>query len=109
MQLRPEAACPSQGTAAAAPTPAASVGLPPIGSEVASSMLANNVPMTYKKQLFSIDLRGGIKQRVERNPSDPDHSVLLRTEGFRVSGEHDGASGTATFEQSKDTNPQSTL
>ncbi|MFG3224125.1 hypothetical protein ACGF07_04980 [Kitasatospora sp. NPDC048194] len=111
------AACPlltagQSATAAPAPTRAAAVasqGLPPIGAEVPSSMLAIDTPMRIGNQLVRVDFRGGIKQRVDVNPDDPINSVRLRTVGFRVSAElPDG--GTITFEQNDvDADAQSTL
>ncbi|MFI5828717.1 hypothetical protein ACIA6C_15960 [Streptomyces sp. NPDC051578] len=110
------AACPAaSGTATAVPAPlsahGAVAGLPPIGAEFPSSMLAANVPMMYKGQLSTFDFRGGIKQRVERDPDDPSNSVRLRTVGFSVSAELPSqGGGRVTFEQSEvDDNPQSTL
>ncbi|KAF9923761.1 hypothetical protein FBU30_006196 [Linnemannia zychae] len=84
-------------------------GLPPIGAEIPSSMLAINTPLRIRTSMMSVDFRGGIKQRVDVNPEDPINSVRLRTVGFRVTAETpDG--GTITIEQNDvDVDAQSTL
>jgi hypothetical protein len=83
-------------------------GLPPVGAEVPSSMVALNSAFEFQGSTAAIDFKGGIKQRVEANPSDPHKSVRLRTVGFRVSGELDN--GTITFELNDgDPDTESTL
>ncbi|WP_051813820.1 hypothetical protein [Streptomyces sp. NRRL S-340] len=72
-------------------------------------MLAIDTPFQIGTRRVSLDFRGGIRQRVDVDPSDPVNSVRLRNVGFRVTAElPDG--GTVTFEQSDvDTDAQSTL
>lgn len=98
-------------TTATAPahTTAMRAAMPPIGAEVPSSMLAINSSVRIGADVFSVDFRGGIRQRVDVNPDDPFGSVRLRTVGFRVSAElPDG--GTITLEQSDvDVDAQSRL
>ncbi|MEU6432408.1 hypothetical protein ABZ860_41425 [Microbispora sp. NPDC046973] len=94
---------------AAAPPARAQTGLPPIGAEIPSSMLALDSTLEFHGTTFSLDFRGGIKQRVEPNPDDPVNSVRLRTVGFRVSGEGDSDT-SVVFEQCDiDTEAASTL
>ncbi|MFE6977078.1 hypothetical protein [Streptomyces sp. NPDC057682] len=104
----------SPATAVPAPTRAAAAAaaessLPPIGAEIPSSMISINTPIRIGGSLLRVDLRGGIKQRVEPNPDNPNHSVRLRTIGFRMTGElPDG--GTITMEQNDiDVDANSTL
>lgn len=82
---------------------AAQSGLPPIGAEVPHSMLAINSALRIRTSQVSVDLRGGIKERVEENPQDPINSVRLRVVGFRVTAElpsSDGdEGGTVVIEQ----------
>lgn len=73
--------------------------MPPIGAEVPSSMLAIDSQIRIGADVYTVDFRGGIRQRVDVNTDNPLGSVRLRTVGFRVSGElPDG--GTITLEQS---------
>ncbi|KAB8187287.1 hypothetical protein [Microbispora catharanthi] len=82
--------------------------LPPIGAEIPCSILAINCTIEYQNTKITCDFRGGIKHRVDINPSDPMNSVRLRTVGFRVSAETD--KGTITIEQNDvDVDPQSFL
>lgn len=83
---------------AAAPPATAQTGLPPIGAEIPSSMLALNSTLKFHNTTHTLDFRGGIKQRVEVNPDDPINSVRLRTVGFRVAGEVDSDT-SVVFEQ----------
>jgi hypothetical protein len=84
---------------AAAPPAMARTGLPPIGAEIPSSMLALNSTLKFHNTTYTtLDFRGGIKQRVEPNPDDPINSVRLRTVGFRVAGEVDSDT-SVVFEQ----------
>ncbi|MFD7089054.1 hypothetical protein ACFV94_14775 [Streptomyces sp. NPDC059896] len=92
-----------------APAAARSYPLPPIGAEVPSSMLAIKSLFEYGGTSYTVDFRGGIKQRVEVNPNDPVNSVRLRTVGFRVGAELPGG-GSVTLEQSDvDIDPKSVL
>lgn len=89
-------------------------GLPPIGAEIPRSMLAINTPLRIRGKLVSVDFRGGIKQRVDVNPDDPNNSVRLRVIGFRVTAElpsdTGGNGGTITIEQNDvDVDPKSLL
>ncbi|WP_326611994.1 hypothetical protein OIE62_16940 [Streptomyces scopuliridis] len=105
------AAAAGPATAAPASTQAAARFplLPPIGAEVPSSMLAINSLFEYRGTAYSVDFRGGIKQRVDVNPDDPINSVRLRTVGFRVSAEIPGG-GSITLEQNDvDVDPKSIL
>jgi hypothetical protein len=73
-------------------------------------MIAINTPFQYHGVVYSLNFRGGIKQRVEVNRNNPNNSVLLRTIGFKVTGTRDEGSPTVVFEQSDvDGDPQSTL
>jgi hypothetical protein len=73
--------------------------MPPIGAEVPSSMLALNSQVRIGQDVYSVDFRGGIRQRVDVDPDNPLVSVRLRTVGFRATAElPDG--GTITLEQS---------
>ncbi|MEU6895914.1 hypothetical protein ABZ934_29970 [Streptomyces sp. NPDC046557] len=110
-------ACPLLAGSGAEAAPALRAnGLPPIGAEVPSSMTATNAQFQIGTALVSLDFQGGIKQRVEASATDPDHSVRLRTVGFRVAADLPGIGGhgdgpsIVTFEQSNiDTDPQSTF
>lgn len=109
------AACPLMigTTAQAAPLPAVvpvhAQFLPPIGAEIPSSMIAVGSKLEYGGRTYTLDFRGGIKQRIDVNPYDPFNSVRLRTVGFRVSGESEGL-GSVTFEQNDvDVDAPSTL
>jgi hypothetical protein len=97
------------GTGAAA-TPSHRAGLlPPVGAEVPSSIHAVNSTFEYPGKTYTLDFSGGIKHRIEANPSDPNKSVRLRTLGFRVNGKTaDGFS--VTIEQGDaDVDAKSTL
>lgn len=61
---------------------------PLIGTEVPTSMTAVDVPVEVDGVLFKVDLRGGMRQRVEADPAEPDptRGVLLRTIGFHLEG-----------------------
>ncbi|MGW5263163.1 hypothetical protein ACWEQG_19480 [Microbispora sp. NPDC004025] len=83
---------------AAAPPATAQTGLPPIGAEIPSSMLAINSTLKFHNTTYTLDFKGGIKQRVEPNPDDPINSVRMRTVGFRVAGEVDSDT-SVVFEQ----------
>ncbi|MGI5158563.1 hypothetical protein [Microbispora sp. CA-102843] len=83
---------------AAAPPATAQTGLPPIGAEIPSSMLALNSALEFHNTTYALDFRGGIKQRVEPNPDDPINSVRLRTVGFQVTGQV-GSDTSVVFEQ----------
>lgn len=96
--------------------------LPPVGSEISSSMLGTGSTLELRSSTLTLDLRGGLQQRVVENPEDPVNSVRLRTVGFRLSapiaggdgdGDDDGdddGGGTITFEQNDvDTTAPSTL
>jgi hypothetical protein len=106
------AAAASPAAAAVAARPDASspaAVLPPIGAEVPSSILAIGSKLEYRGTTYTLDFRGGIKQRVDVNPNDPINSVRLRTIGFRVSAEDD-ALGDVTIEQNDvDVDARSTL
>ncbi|WP_378730715.1 hypothetical protein [Nocardia brasiliensis] len=90
------------GTATAAP-------LPPIGAEIPSSMIAIDSAFEYNGQSYTLDFKGGIRQRVEADPGGPGNNVRLRTIGFGVKAElPDG--GTVTLEQDEvDIDSQSKL
>lgn len=103
------AAAAGPATAAPAQTAARFPSLPPIGAEVPSSVLAVGSLFEYRRAAYTVDFKGGIKQRVEVNPNDPINSVRLRTVGFRVSAELPGG-GRITLEQNDvDVDPKSIL
>ncbi|MFK4119261.1 hypothetical protein [Streptomyces longwoodensis] len=64
-----------------------STGLPPIGSEIPRSMLAMGATLEIGGATVQVDLRGGIKERVDVNPDAPHDSVTLRPVSFQVTGE----------------------
>ncbi|MFE2038528.1 hypothetical protein ACFXBB_35970 [Streptomyces scopuliridis] len=105
----PATAAAGPATAAPAQTAARFPSLPPIGAEVPSSVLAVGSLFEYRRAAYTVDFKGGIKQRVEVNPNDPINSVRLRTVGFRVSAELPGG-GRITLEQNDvDVDPKSIL
>ncbi|MEU1985987.1 hypothetical protein [Nocardia sp. NPDC019395] len=71
---------------------------PPIGSEIPSSMLAVDSKFEYGGETYTVTFKGGIKQRVDVNPDDPDNSVRLRTIGFKMTAESEEG-GAITLEQ----------
>ncbi|MFF2792644.1 hypothetical protein ACFVT6_38890 [Streptomyces sp. NPDC058049] len=86
--------------------------LPPIGVEVPSNMTAVDVPLEVDGALVRINLRGGIRQRVDANPNEPDptKSVRLRTTGFHLEGTTaDGRLRVAFDLANSDPEPSSTL
>lgn len=89
----------------------AQTDLPPVGAEIPSSMVATGSTFEIHDKTLTLDLRGGIKQRVMENPEDPVNSVRLRTVGFRLSAQiEDGDGGAITLEQNDvDTTAPSTL
>lgn len=98
----PLAAAPSATAATTAPTPvrfaAVPAMLPPLGAEAVFSTVALDSQVRIGADVYSVDFRGGLRQRVDVNPDNPLGSVRLRTAGFRVSGRlPDG--GTLTLEQ----------
>ncbi len=98
------AVCPTGAGVAQAQT-----DLPPVGAEIPSSMLATGSTFEYHDKTLTLDLRGGLQQRVMENPEDPVNSVRLRTVGLRLHAPiEDG--GAITFEQNDvDTTVPSTL
>ncbi|MCM1976485.1 hypothetical protein [Streptomyces sp. G1] len=61
--------------------------LPPIGAEIPCSVLAVGAFVEYDGAILPLDFKGGIKYRVEADPTDPFNSVRLRTVGFMVSAQ----------------------
>lgn len=106
------AAAASPAAAAVADRPDVStpaMALPPIGAEIPSAVLAIGGKLEYRGMTYTLDIRGGIKQRVDVNPYDPINSVRLRSIGFRASAE-DHALGEVTIEQNDvDVDARSTL
>lgn len=106
----PMLAGPSADATPALTQPAAARAvLPPIGAEIPLTSLAINSEFEYGGKSYALDFRGGIRVRVDVNPSNPENSVRLRTVGFKVTAEMMGG-GTITFEQDEvDVDPKSTL
>lgn len=106
----PLAVAPAAEAAATPKRASAMVALmPPIGAEIPSSVLALGSGLRIGQDVYTVDFRGGIRQRVDVAPDDPFNSVRLRTVGFRATAElPDG--GTVTLEQSDvDVAAESTL
>ncbi|MEU1940471.1 hypothetical protein ACH49O_41425 [Streptomyces coeruleorubidus] len=70
--------------------------LPPLGAEIPCSTLAD-AKLEYAGRTLALSFRGGIKQRIDVNPENPEKSVRLRVVGFKMSA--DTESMTVTLEQ----------
>ncbi|MFE9406318.1 hypothetical protein ACFYNY_31940 [Streptomyces sp. NPDC006530] len=62
--------------------------MPPVGTEVPSNMTGPDSVIEVGPEVITADLSGGIKQKAERDPHQPNptRSVLLRTTGFHLEG-----------------------
>ncbi|MEU3506263.1 hypothetical protein ABZ726_38355 [Streptomyces hundungensis] len=79
---------PPAGPAPHRTTAASSTEMPAVGTEVPSNMTGPNSVIEVPQGVITADLTGGIKQKAEINPRQPNptRSLLLRTTGFHLEG-----------------------
>ncbi|MEU9162704.1 hypothetical protein AB0D29_20825 [Streptomyces sp. NPDC048424] len=86
--------------------------LPAVGVEVSTDMAAVDVPLQVDSGVFTFDLRGRMRQRVEADPEEPNptRGVRLRTIGFHLEGTSADGTLRVTFDlDGADAQPASRL